>query len=152
MHQLVLALHPHRLRAQNGRLTGDLRPELLPLPLPLQAGLTGLLPLGPTITLGPLAPGLGPHLLIEPCLPLCQALAQAALLLGQALQLGLPLRLLSLALVPLLLELLLTDIELGQLLPQPHQHLLPCLGLRQLPLPLGQTLCQRLPLCQQAGL
>ncbi|MNR15331.1 hypothetical protein D3C85_1318590 [compost metagenome] len=53
-------------------------------------------------------------------------------MLGQALQLGLPLRLLSLALVPLLLELLLTDIELGQLLPQPRQHLLLLLSPLQL--------------------
>ncbi|MNC09454.1 hypothetical protein D3C75_570770 [compost metagenome] len=121
---------------------------MLPLPLPLQIGLAALLPLLPALTLNPLAPGLCPHLLIEPGLPLCQTLAQGDLLLGQRLQLGLPGYLLALVFVPLLLTLLIPDVELGQLLPQPRQLLLPLLGLLQLLLAGRQLVIQSLPLGQ----
>ncbi|MNZ76050.1 hypothetical protein D3C78_945450 [compost metagenome] len=147
--QLVLALQPRLLGTQDRGQSGQLAAKLLPLILSVQILLAGLLPRQPLLATKPLAPGLGPHLLIETGLTLCQALTQGCLLFGQCLQLGLPLNLLPLRLLPLLLKLLMAGGQLAQLLAHGLQLLLAELGLTQLLLALGQPMLQSLATAKQ---
>ncbi len=147
--QLALGLQACLLGAQGRGEAGNLAGQPLPLAPAVQPGLAGPLPLVPLLAAQPLAPGLAPHLFVEPAAPLLEALAQSRLLLAHRLHLPLQSDALAVGLLPLLLELLVLAGQLAQLLAHGLQLLLPLLGLTQLLLATGQPLLQALAAAQQ---